>query len=136
MDVFAGTGAVGLEALSRGACHVTFVEKSRHSLDLLQRNIDLLDAGKSTTILATSARALPPARQPMDIVFLDPPYQRGLAEPALLSLIDQGWFAVGTLVVLETSASESPNIPTALTLESVRKSGETTMHFMTCTATG
>ena len=131
MDVFAGTGAVGFEALSRGAAHVTFVEKSQKSLDLLRRNISLLKAKDETVILATSAHTLPKATQPMDLVFMDPPYQRDLAVPALLSLINQGWLKAGTVLVLETAADESPDIPSTLKLETIRKSGETAMHFMT-----
>jgi len=130
-DIFAGTGAVGLEALSRGAAHVTFVEKSESSLDCLRRNIDMLGVADRCRVVTASARRLPPADAPYDLIFLDPPYRRGLAEPALESLLTAGWTGPDSLLVLETAADETVEVPPALATVERRQSGDTLLHFLT-----
>ncbi|HMR62222.1 RsmD family RNA methyltransferase, partial [Amaricoccus sp.] len=84
LDLFAGTGALGLEALSRGAAQATFVENGAKALGLLRENIARLGAGEATRLLATDATRLGSCPEaPFDLVFLDPPYRRGLGERAL-----------------------------------------------------
>lgn len=107
LDVFAGTGALGLEALSRGAAHATFVEEDRAALATLRTNIASLRADKLCTILAADALAVPPGRK-CDLIFLDPPYGHDLAARALCRLRDAGWIAPGALIVAETGRDESP----------------------------
>ncbi|MCH9001258.1 MAG: RsmD family RNA methyltransferase [Planctomycetes bacterium] len=82
LDVFAGTGAMGLEALSRGAAHVTFLENHPEALDLLRRNAALFDAAGRITILNCDATRPGRARMACDLALLDPPYGAGLAEPS------------------------------------------------------
>ena len=98
LDVFAGTGALGLEALSRGAASATFVERGRASLAILRENVALLQA--DARILARDARRPGPGT-PHDLVFLDPPYGQGLGEAAMEALRAAGWIAPDALVVWE-----------------------------------
>src|SRR5205085_6438388 len=78
-DLFAGTGALGLEALSRGAAHCVFVEKDRGALDILRRNIDRLGAGELAEIRAQSVEHAPQPARPFDLILMDPPYRAGPA---------------------------------------------------------
>ena len=110
LDAFAGTGALGLEALSRGAAHAHFLERDRAALATLRANIAALKA--SATIHATDATRPPPG-PPCTLVFLDPPYGQGLVEKALAALAPAGWLAPGALVVAETAREE----PLALSAE-------------------
>lgn len=103
LDVFAGTGALGLEAISRGASHATFVENGRTALAILTRNIALLRAEAQTTVLHRDARQpLPAPTVPYDLVFLDPPYGQTLGEAALPLLAQH--MAPDALIVWEESA--------------------------------
>src|SRR6185503_5667213 len=85
-DLFAGTGALGLEALSRGAGHCTFIEKDRQALAILRRNIDRLGAGDRADVRAQAVEHAPPPAAPFDLVLMDPPYGAGLAQAALQRL--------------------------------------------------
>lgn len=103
-DVFAGTGALGLEALSRGAAHVTFVDNDAASLAILNENIDRLDVRDLSRVLRQDARRLSPTDTPFDLLFLDPPYGKGLVAPTLAALKTGGWIRPGSIVVIETEA--------------------------------
>lgn len=105
IDCFAGSGALGLEALSRGAAHATFVESHRDSLAALAANIDMLREQGRTTLLRTDATRLPPGKQ-CTLALLDAPYNSGLSEPCLLALAKQGWLAPEALCVVEVAAAE------------------------------
>lgn len=105
LDIFAGTGALGLEALSRGAAEATFVENGRRSLVILRENVALLDA--PARIHARDATRPGPGT-PHDLVFLDPPYGRGLGEAAMAALGAAGWIAPGALVVWEEGVEIAP----------------------------
>ncbi len=105
LDLFAGTGALGLEALSRGAEHATFVDDGRTAQDLIRRNIALTRTADRTDLLRRDATRLPPCPgAAFDLVFLDPPYGQGLGEKALQSARAGGWIAPGALVVWEENA--------------------------------
>ncbi len=97
-DLFAGTGALGLEALSRGAAHCTFVEKDRAALDRLRHNIDRLGAGDRADVRASAIEHAPPPPSPCDLILVDPPYGSGLAQTALdrasAWLGPHGWISV------------------------------------------
>ena len=129
-DLFAGTGALGLEALSRGAAEAVFVEKAAASRRALRANIAALDAADRARILAVDARHLPPAEAPLDLVFLDPPYRRDLAAPALRSLLDTGWLADEALVIVETAADETLVPPTGLKTAETRRLGDSRLWFL------
>lgn len=104
LDLFAGTGALGLEALSRGAARVTFVDDGRIATGLIRENIKKCRAEDETTLIKRDATKLPPANATHDLVFLDPPYGKGLGERALAAAISGGWIAPGALIVWEDSA--------------------------------
>lgn len=102
LDLFAGTGALGLEALSRGAARVAFVDDGAAARALLRRNIELMKAMGTTDVWRRDATRMGPNRGPgYTLVFLDPPYGMGLGEAALASCREGGWLAPGALVVWE-----------------------------------
>ena len=111
IDLFAGTGTLGLEALSRGAKHLTAVESDGVALACLKENIRSLDFDKKVRVIRGDATRLPAANAPCAFAFLDPPYRGGKAEPALASLREQGWLMPGAIVVAETSAKEKLAAP-------------------------
>lgn len=129
-DLFAGSGALGLEALSRGAGHVLFVERSPKSLRLLQQNIAALGAEDACHVLRKDAAALPSATDPFDIVFLDPPYRKALAAPALSALLQRGWLAADAALIWESAADEEDAVPAALRVVDDRVYGETRLRFL------
>jgi 16S rRNA (guanine966-N2)-methyltransferase len=124
LDLFAGTGALGLEALSRGAAQATFVDSGPRALALLRRNIGLLAADDRARVVSRDATRLGRSHAaPADLVFLDPPYARGLGERAIASALAGGWVSPGALVVWEESVNLTP--PPGLTLLDQRRYGET-----------
>jgi 16S rRNA (guanine966-N2)-methyltransferase len=123
LDLFAGTGALGLEALSRGAVHATFVDSGNAARALLRENIALCSAQGITKVFRKDVTQIGPARSPVDLVFLDPPYGQGLGEVALTTLMDNGWLASGSVVVWEEAAP--PIIPAPFQTLDQRKYGQT-----------
>jgi 16S rRNA (guanine966-N2)-methyltransferase len=124
VDGFAGTGALGLEALSRGAAHATFIERDRAALAALRRNIAALKEEGRTRIVQADATAPPPAAQPAILALLDPPYRSGLGAPALLALARGRWLASGALASLEIAArGEEFAPPEGFTVEDERRYG-------------
>ncbi len=124
LDLFAGTGALGLEALSRGAARIAFVDDGTAARALLRRNIELMRAMGTTDVWRRDATRLGPNRGPgYGLVFLDPPYGKGLGEAALASARDGGWLAPGALVVWEEGTP--PAVPEGFTLLDQRKYGDT-----------
>ncbi|HYD12146.1 MAG TPA: 16S rRNA (guanine(966)-N(2))-methyltransferase RsmD [Allosphingosinicella sp.] len=128
-DLFAGTGALGLEALSRGAAHCTFVEKDRLALDTLRRNAERLGAGDRAEIRAQDVAhaALPPA----DLILMDPPYGAGLAQAALDRAA--AWLVPGGWLSLELHG-EAPVLPPGLVLDAERRFGKATVLLLRRTA--
>jgi 16S rRNA (guanine966-N2)-methyltransferase len=104
LDAFAGTGALGLEALSRGAARATFLEADGAALRALRANVAACREGERCTVLAADATRPPRAAAASTLVFLDPPYGEGLVETSLRALSDAGWVAPGALVCAETPA--------------------------------
>ena len=103
LDLFAGTGALGIEAVSRGAAFALFVDNGAEARALLRNNVEALGLGGVTKVFRRDATNLGPAHplDPFSLVFLDPPYGKGLAEKALSSLRDGGWLVPGALLVVE-----------------------------------
>ena len=130
VDLFAGTGALGLEALSRGASHVTFVEHDRTSLAVLKRNIATLGVDDKSAVLTMDATALPAASQPYDLALLDPPYEQGLAEPALAALAGKQWLTKRAVVAVETASGETITAPAGLTIEDTRSYGRGAITYL------
>jgi 16S rRNA (guanine966-N2)-methyltransferase len=106
LDVFAGSGAVGLEALSRGASHATFIDNDVAAQRVLAANIRKLGVEPASLVLKIDAARPPNATLPCHFVFLDPPYFSGLAGPALTALAAKGWLAAEAVVVVEIAAAE------------------------------
>ncbi len=111
LDAFAGTGALGLEALSRGAAQVTFIENNKAALKAIRDNIGACRVEAQCRLLVADATRPPPAPAPFSLVFLDPPYGQDLAPRALAALRAAGWIAPGALVVVEVAAEENPHLP-------------------------
>jgi len=129
LDVFAGTGALGLEALSRGAQHVTFIENGRAALSILRENIARLGADDATTVIARDATRLPAnTAAPATLVFLDPPYGKGLGERALSALQRGGWLAPGAVIVWEEATPKEP--PQGFSLLDRRRYGDSTVTLL------
>src|ERR1700757_1579966 len=103
LDLFAGTGALGIEAVSRGAAFALFVDNGAEARALLRNNVESLALGGVTKVYRRDATDLGPAHpmQPFSLAFLDPPYGKGLAEKSLASLRDGGWLVSSALVVVE-----------------------------------
>ena len=105
LDVFAGTGALSIEALSRGAATACFVDTDAAAVRAIRANLNAL--GATGDVRQAPVTALGRAPRPHHLVFLDPPYGKGLAEPALAHLWAQGWIAPAALVSIETAANEA-----------------------------
>jgi 16S rRNA (guanine966-N2)-methyltransferase len=111
LDAFAGTGAFGLEALSRGARHAVFIEKDRAARASLQKNIAALGETARAAIVHGDATRPPRATGACSLVFLDPPYGEDLAAPALEALAQSGWLAENALAVVEIAVKEDLDLP-------------------------
>ena len=121
LDLFAGTGALGLEALSRGAAHTSFVDNGRKALALLRENVRKCRA-ENTKVFACDVRRLGPGT-PHDLVFLDPPYGKQIGEKAMAVALEGGWIAPEALIVWEESAVIAA--PASLTFLDTRSYGTT-----------
>lgn len=110
LDLFAGSGALGLEALSRGAGHCTFVEQDGAALDALRANIAKLGATPSSDVRAQSVMTLGPAPAPYDLLLLDPPYRTGAGVVALERCARLGWLAPGAIATVETQKGEAVSV--------------------------
>lgn len=107
-DLFAGSGALGFEALSRGAASCLFVEQDRTALDILRANAEKLDV--RADIRASSVLALGPAVKPLDLILMDPPYGTGAGSVALDKLARLGWTSPATWVSIETGKAETVEV--------------------------
>ena len=129
-DGFAGTGALGLEALSRGCAAATFVEKDADAVAALKRNIATMKAPAEMriTVTASPVEALGHAIAPHDIILLDPPYLSGLADAALVRLAERGWIAPHAIISVETSRKEVVN--SDFEVLAVRDHGKARLHLL------
>jgi 16S rRNA (guanine966-N2)-methyltransferase len=131
LDLFAGTGALGLEALSRGAAFVLFVDDGAEARALLRGNVDALGAGGASKVYRRDATQLGPVElAPFSLAFLDPPYGKGLAEQALSSARDGGWLVPGALVVVEEAVAAKFAAPVGFEELERRDYGETELVFL------
>jgi 16S rRNA (guanine966-N2)-methyltransferase len=131
LDLFAGTGALGLEALSRGAAFCLFVEEDAAVRGLIRRNIEVLGVGGITKVFRRDATSLGPAgnRGGFGLAFLDPPYERGLGERALASAAAGGWLGPGAIAVIEDSRRAPTALPEGFTALAQRTWGDTLVLF-------
>ena len=128
LDLFAGTGALGLEALSRGALHATFVDNGTVAQRLVRANIVKLRREKDAKLITSSVMAIPPAPHACDLVFLDPPYGAGLGLGALEVAARQGWIAPQALIVWEETRGQIA--PEGFVMLDQKRYGDTWVTFM------
>ena len=130
LDLFAGTGALGLEALSRGADFCLFVEKASDARTLLTRNVALLGVTDQAEVKVADATRLGVApRDKFTLVFLDPPYGQGLAEKGLSAAATGGWLAKNALIVVEERAGTTLDWPPGFEVVDTRRWGDTQALF-------
>ncbi len=130
LDLFAGTGALGLEAISRGAAYATFVDDGAKAQALIRANIAKLRLIDETRLLRQDARRLPPnPGAAFNLVFLDPPYGKGLGELALTAALQGNWLAPGAFIVWEDAAP--PALPAGFAQLDQRRYGDTWVTFLT-----
>ena len=134
VDMFAGTGSVGLEALSHGARHVFFVEKDRRALSTLRANVRRCRAGPQATVVAAdlphALRNLPATPQ-ADVIFLDPPYASDLAQATLTALDEHGLLAPDGLIVWQHAVQREPHVLLQYELLLSKRYGNTQLSFLT-----
>ena len=130
LDVFAGTGALGLEALSRGARHVTFLERGPQALQALKANIRSMRAEADTSVITGDALRPPQAKLPVSLVFLDPPYAQPLCAPALTALAGCGWLTPGAVAVAETAREAEAVTVDGFAVADVRDYGKARVTFL------
>lgn len=133
-DLFAGTGAMGIEALSHGARYCLLVDDSAESRALIRANVEALQLTGATKIWRRDATQLGPmpvgSGGPFDLVFLDPPYRKNLVPAALASLVEGNWLAENALLVAETAADEDLSPPAGFVSLDVRVYGDTRTWFL------
>jgi 16S rRNA (guanine966-N2)-methyltransferase len=127
-DLYAGSGALGLEALSRGAGFACFVEQDPRALAAIRKNVDALGAMDRSNVLARSAEALPPC-EPFDLLLADPPYQPGSGTAALRNMLSAGWVADGGWIAIETGRKEQVEAQ-GCTLEAEREVGRSRINLL------
>jgi len=132
LDLFAGTGALGIEAISRGAAFALFVDEGVEARALLRQNIETLGLAGVTRIFRRDATKLGPAHplEPFDLVFLDPPYGKGLAEKALVSAREGGWLKPRALIVVEEAVDAAFTAPEGFEELERRKYDDTEFVFL------
>ena len=130
LDGFCGSGALGLEALSRGAAHATFMDTSATAVAATRANAARLDEAARTTVLRADPTRPPPAPAPVGVVLLDPPYGSGLGAPALAALAAAGWIARDALCIVEVSAKEPFAPPAGFALLDERRYGKARLTFL------
>jgi len=130
LDLYAGSGALGFEAASRGACRVVEVESNARACIALRRNCALLDARQIEIVHSEAGRYLSGPVRIFDVVFLDPPFRRGLLGPSCQSLEKRGWLAERAWIYLETEAELSVDgLPQSWQMMHSKKSGEVACHL-------
>lgn len=132
LDLFAGTGALGFEAVSRGARHCTFIEEGTEARGVIRRNMETLGLNGTAKIFRRDATRLGSAGniEPFDLVFADPPYGKELGEAALASAASGGWLKAGALCVLEERASAAISVPEKFTELDRREAGDSQVVFL------
>jgi 16S rRNA (guanine966-N2)-methyltransferase len=128
-DLFAGSGALGLEALSRGAATCLFVEQDRAAVEAIRANITALGARDQARVETGSATQLRAATAPLDLILVDPPYHSGAGEVALDRLLRLGWIGAQTWISLETAFNEDPKI-NGLAIEAERRVGKSKLSLL------
>ncbi len=130
LDAFCGTGALGLEALSRGAVQATFMDQDPGALKIARANAAKLGERDSAAFLLADAAKPPRATEACTLVFLDPPYGKGLADTALAALDAAGWIAAEAIVVIETGTKDDLALPAGFKAVDERRYGKAKLTFL------
>jgi 16S rRNA (guanine966-N2)-methyltransferase len=128
-DVFCGCGSFGIEALSRGAKNVYFIDSMFDQLELTRHNIETLQEHQNASYIKAKAPSLPPAAEKCNLIYLDPPYGSKVIPATLKALIDFGWLADDHIVVIEVGAKEMPALPKPFEIFDMREYGKTKLIF-------
>jgi 16S rRNA (guanine966-N2)-methyltransferase len=123
LDVFAGSGALGIEALSRGAAHASFLESDREAVRLIGENLRKIGEAANARIVRCDATMPPPASTPASLAFVDPPYRSGLAGKSLAAMARTGWLADQALLTLELARTEDVEMPAGFSVLDERRYG-------------
>ena len=134
LDAFAGSGALGFEALSRGAAHATFLDSDFAALRIIKANAETLGVAPDTTILKADATKPPRATRAADFVFLDPPYGEDLAAPSLAALAKAGWIAPGAVISVELGPEDAFDAPEGFAIVDERQYGKAHIVLLRFTA--
>ena len=129
-DICAGSGALGLEAISRGAAYVTLVDNGREALDVMRRNIEHFKEGDRIDVISSDATNLPRARRKHDVVLMDPPYHKGMIPMILPSLEKQGWLAENAIIITERDVKDKRALPEHFEIVDERSYGRTMLDVM------
>ncbi len=134
LDLFAGTGALGIESISRGAASALFIDSSKNSLDILKKNIKTVGAEQKTRVInwdiSKNLDCLREYEKHFDLVFMDPPYEQGLITKALTNLLASGAINPSAMIVIEHSAKETPTAESPLELIKTKKYGKSCLTFL------
>lgn len=131
LDAFAGSGAFGLEALSHGASKAYFMENDAQALKALQANIISLGERTKSTLIIGDLLHCPDAVEPMDMIFLDPPYGKELVPKAISTLQEKRWIQRSTLIIAEVAAKERVQLPSSFYIQDERQYGQSKTVFIT-----
>jgi 16S rRNA (guanine966-N2)-methyltransferase len=132
LDLFAGSGALGLEALSRGAAHVVFVDQERQAVDAIRGHLELLKAEDGEAIVAETLNWLSGAPRPFELVFLDPPFDADLV-PEVCARLARGWLKPGAWIYMEHAADRVPALPTDWQVLKESRAGRVGFRLVTLT---
>ncbi len=130
LDIFCGTGAFGLEALSRGAGSVTFIDSSREVLNNARYNTQRMGEMEKVDFIQANAPKIGSARRKYSLVFLDPPYFEKLIPPTLVSLHEGGWIATDALIIIEHDSKEDIKVPDCFAVLDQRKYGRAVIEVL------
>lgn len=125
LDAFCGTGALALEALSRGAEHAVLWDTDPQALKIARQNVEACGFSEMATLQRRAAETALPATQVADLVFLDPPYGKGLLSISIVSLLREGWLRADTLLVIERASGQPEALPGGLDIDDERRFGQT-----------
>ena len=134
LDAYAGSGALGLEALSRGAVHATFLDNDAAAVKAIGENLRQLGETGAARVVRADATRPPPSREPCDLVFLDPPYRSGQAPAAMTALAEAGWMSPGCIVTVELAHNEDLLPPQGFESIDERRYGAAKIVFLKRTA--
>lgn len=129
LDLFSGSGSFSMEALSRGAGKVILVDHNRDHINLAKLNLESIKESSNSLLICTDIERLSPPKEPVDIVFIDPPYRKNMVSLAITKLIEAKWLKEGTIIIIETDLRDQYKAPGSFVLITQREYGSTKLLF-------